>query len=212
MESDSEAPCIYVYAGVNGAGKSSLGGATLRARGGNYFNPDDATRLILSNDPGLPLEEANSLAWAQGLRLLKRAIGERKNFTFETTLGGRTISATLEEAARVGIEVRVWYVGLSSPELHIARVRSRVAAGGHDIPEAKIRARYHSSRVNLVRLLPKLTELWVYDNSDEGDPKTGSRPQPRLLLHKVHGKVVEACDLNVVPEWAKPIFVVARAI
>jgi predicted ABC-type ATPase len=212
MESDSEAPCIYVYAGVNGAGKSSLGGATLRARGGNYFNPDEATRLILANDPGLPLEEANSLAWAQGLRLLKRAIEERKNFTFETTLGGCTISATLEEAARVGLEVRVWYVGLSSPELHIARVRSRVAAGGHDIPEAKIRARYHSSRENLVRLLPKLTELWVYDNSDERDPKTGSRPRPRLLLHKVGGEIVEACDLNVVPEWAKPIFVAARAI
>ena len=35
--------------------------------------------------------------------------------------------------------MRIWFVGLSSPELHMARVRSRVARGGHDIPEEKLR-------------------------------------------------------------------------
>jgi predicted ABC-type ATPase len=69
--------------------------------------------------------------------------------------------------------VRVWYVGLSSPELHIARVRARVAKGGHDIPEPRIRERYDASRLNLIRLLPRLSELWVYDNSVEADPDAG---------------------------------------
>ena len=65
------------------------------------------------------------------------------------------MTALLERALAVGLEVRVWYVGLSSPELHLARVRARVAKGGHDIPEAQVRARYDSSRLNLIRLLPR---------------------------------------------------------
>src|SRR2546422_5178074 len=50
-------------------------------------------------------------------------------------------------------------VGLSSAELHIARVRARVAKGGHDIPEPRIRDRYDRSRLNLIHLMARLTEL-----------------------------------------------------
>ncbi len=97
-----------------------------------------------------------------------RAIAERCNFAFETTLGRSTITSLLETALLSGIEVRIAYVGLSSPELHIARVRSRVEKGGHDIPEERIRDRYDRGRLNLIRLLPRLTELRVYDNVKKG--------------------------------------------
>jgi predicted ABC-type ATPase len=105
------------------------------------------------------LAEANSRAWLHGKRLLEKAIADRLNFAFETTLGGNTIPALLERAHSSRIAVRVWYVGLEGPELHISRVRARVEAGGHDIPAARIRERYDRSRDNLIRLLPKLTEL-----------------------------------------------------
>ena len=108
-----------------------------------------------------------------------------------------------------GIEVRVWYVGLNTPELHVTRVRSRVERGGHDIPEVKIRERYHRSRLNLVRLIRKLTELRVYDNSEEADPHTGALPEPILILHLDKGKVVNSCDLTTAPEWTKPILLAA---
>src|SRR5437899_2385939 len=106
---------------------------------------------------------------------------------FETTLGGATITALLERALASGLDVRVWYVGLGSVELHLARVRARVAAGGHDIPEATVRRRFHDSRLNLIRLLPRLTELRVYDNSAEADPRAGVAPEPRLLLQLARG-------------------------
>jgi len=202
-------PSIYVLAGVNGAGKSSVGGATFRRNGADYFNPDEATQRILEANPGISLEQANSAAWLEGKRLLERAIAERLDFAFETTLGGNTIARLLERATQAGIEVRVWFVGLSSPELHIARVRARVAAGGHDIPDAKIRERFDASRLNLIRLLPKLTELRVYDNSADGDPIIGAVPQPRLIVHVVGGSVRESCPLEEVPEWAKPIVLAA---
>jgi predicted ABC-type ATPase len=141
--------------------------------------------------------------------LLERAISERLDFVFETTLGGHTISGLLEQALSQKIEVRIWYVGLASPELHIARVRSRVAAGGHDIPEAKIRERYENSRLHLVELMPKLTELRVFDNSEEADPRASLTPQPKLLLHMSHGKILGSCDLTETPQWAKPILAMA---
>ena len=209
MASTSQPPCIYVLAGANGAGKSSLGGAAFLQRGVEYFNPDEAARRILAANPAITQEDANSAAWLQGRRLLQRAIAERLNFVFETTLGGRTIPALLEKALASGIEVRVWFVGLNSPELHIARVCARVRRGGHDIPEAKIRERYHRSRLNLVRLIPQLTELRVYDNTEEADPHTGAVPRPKLILHLDRSKIVDSCDLTTAPPWTKPILLAA---
>ena len=136
-------------------------------------------------------------------------MARRLDFAFETTLGANTIPRLLAEAASQGIDVHVWYAGLSSPELHIERVRARARKGGHDIPEADIRRRYQYSRLNLIHVLPKLTALRVYDNSPEADPATGQAPTPRLLLHLDHGKIVGPADLSQTPDWAKPIVAAA---
>ena len=60
----ASAPCgtITVLAGVNGAGKSSVAGAYIRAAGGDYYNPDEFTRSLLRSNPGLDPAAANSLA------------------------------------------------------------------------------------------------------------------------------------------------------
>jgi predicted ABC-type ATPase len=181
----------------------------LLQQGAEYFNPDGAARRILTANPGTSQVQANSAAWHQGRRLLERAISERLDFAFETTLGGNTIPDLLERAASAGIEVRIWYAGLSSPELHIARVRSRVEKGGHNIPEERVRGRYDASRLNLIRLLPSLSELQVYDNSKEADPDTGAPPEPKLLLRMRRGKIVGPRELSLTPEWAKAIVAAA---
>jgi predicted ABC-type ATPase len=209
QSSHVRAPCIYVLAGTNGAGKSSIPGAMFQVVGTEYFNPDEAAKRIRAANPIITLEEANSAAWNEGRRLLERAIRERSNFAFETTLGGQTIAALLEKASLAGIDVKIWYVGLESPELHILRVHSRVEKGGHDIPDAKIRERYANSRLNLIRLLPNLSELLVYDNSEEADPQAGLAPRPKLILHIVQQKIVALCDLILARNWAKPILIAA---
>jgi predicted ABC-type ATPase len=203
---------IYVLAGTNGGGKSSLGGAAFRESGADYFNPDEAARRIRSADPGLTEAEANSAAWHQGKRLLERAIAGRLDFAFESTLGATTIPALLAKAASLGIEVRAWYMGLSSPELHIARVRARVAKGGHDIPEADIRRRWETGRLNVIRLLPALTELRVYDNSGQADPDKGATPVPVLVLHVERGRIAAPRDLSATPAWAKPLVAAAMRL
>jgi predicted ABC-type ATPase len=207
--SASRRPSIHVLAGVNGAGKSSIGGATVRQQGGVYFNPDEAARALMKATPALPQADANGTAWRQGVRLLKRAIEERLDFAFETTLGGHTITDLLTQAAERGIELHIWYVGLSSPELHIKRVQARVSQGGHDIPENDIHRRYEHSRLNIIALLPHLTTLHVYDNSADADPAAGRTPKPTPVLHVEHGRILGPPDLASTPDWAKPIVAAA---
>ena len=202
-------PRIFVLAGVNGAGKSSLGGATFRAAGTDYYNPDEVAGKLMAANPALTQADANSAAWHKGVELLKRAIDERKTFAFETTLGANTIPRLLAEAALKGIEVYVWYVGLSSPELHIERVRDRVRRGGHDIAAEHIHRRYEHSRLKLIDLLPRITALRLYDNSEDADPAAGKIPKPKLVLHMERGKILDPRDLKNTPNWAKPIVAAA---
>ena len=210
--SDSRWPCIHVLAGVNGAGKSSIGGAAIHQQGGEYFNPDEAARVIRATAPSLTQEDANSAAWHQGVRLLKRAITEKLDFAFETTLGGHTITSLLIQAAQHGIELHIWYVGLSSVTLHINRVQARVRQGGHNIPEHDIRRRYEQSRLNLIALLPHLTALHVYDNSTEADPAAGRPPKLKPVLRMERGRILGPPDLATTPHWAKPIVAAALTL
>jgi predicted ABC-type ATPase len=207
---------LFVLAGTNGAGKSSIGGATIRARGGEYFNPDEAAARIRLAQPHLSATQANSAAWHEGKRLLQHAIAKGLDYSFETTLGGKSFATLLKAAADKGYEVRVWYVGLASPEQHLARVKARVKKGGHDIPEADIRRRFDQSRLQLIELLPSLHELRIYDNSLEADPHKGLAPKPRLVLHWVRDAAGQARvaaplarDLAATPAWAKPVVAAA---
>jgi hypothetical protein len=89
------------------------------------------------------------------------------------------------------------------------RVAARVAKGGHDIPQARIRERYDRGREHLIALLPTLTEMKLYDNSAEADPDAGAAPRPKLLLHMTAGRITTMCATEEVPGWAKPIVAAA---
>jgi predicted ABC-type ATPase len=207
----AESFVITVLAGVNGAGKSSVGGAQLMAGGGEFYNPDLVARAARAAVPTLTSEEANAFAWRHGKERLEAAIANRSDFNFETTLGGETITKLLIEAARKGATLNLWYAGLASVELHFKRVAARVAKGGHHIAESDIRKRWIGSHLNLIRLLPHVTNLRVYDNSAERDPAQGEAPELKLVL-AITDRAIQfpgPDDVKHTPEWAKPIVVAA---
>jgi predicted ABC-type ATPase len=200
-------PALFVLAGVNGAGKSSIGGFLLRQAGVTWFNPDAFARELVAST-GCDQQDANVEAWHEGLRRLDDAIAHGRDHAFETTLGGRTMTDRIASAAATH-DVLVWFCGLSSPDLHIRRVRARVAAGGHDIPDARIRERYPKAAGNLIGLLPAIAHLRVYDNSAEAALRTPV-PDPILVLEMRDGVVTfpgadDAEALGRTPEWARPI-------
>ena len=201
---------LLVLAGVNGAGKSSIGGnVMLRRAGMAWFNPDTYTRLLMQ--AGLAMAQANAQAWQHGVALLDLAVAAGHSHAFETTLGGATMTQRIAAASSTH-DVLMWYGGLSSPEQHIARVATRVAAGGHAIPAAKIRERWIHAPLNLIELMPRLSELRVFDNSVEAMPGQPVE-DPQLVLHLRSGAVrlpVTLANLERTPAWAKPIVKAAR--
>lgn len=203
----AERPFILALAGVNGAGKSSVGGALLADHGLTWFNPDTCARELVAQ-LGLAPEEANARAWNMGRERLEAAIHQGTNYAFETTLGANTIPALLARSA-TRHDVVMIFCGLSSPEQHMARVKSRVAHGGHDIPEQKIRERWTASRANLIALLPYLARLQVFDNSADVQPGADIA-DPVLILELSAGKLEfprpgDTEALAATPTWARPI-------
>ena len=55
MPKKAQTPHIYVLAGTNGAGKSSIAGAMLIEEGVEYFNPDQAAELALTPEWAKPI-------------------------------------------------------------------------------------------------------------------------------------------------------------
>ncbi|MHC9085953.1 hypothetical protein ACYX7E_13110 [Luteimonas sp. RIT-PG2_3] len=207
-------PVLYVLAGVNGAGKSSIGGYLLQQAGLSWFNPDTFARELVAAT-GCGQGDANAAAWQEGMRRLDVALEDNLHYAFETTLGGRTVPARIHAAAQTH-DVAIWFCGLSSPEQHIARVRARVLAGGHDIADGKIRERYPAALQNLIALMPVLAQLQVYDNSTEVAPGEAV-PDPVLLAQMEDGRLVFPAvdDLDALartPDWAKPLLEAALSL
>ncbi|MCC5021762.1 MAG: zeta toxin family protein [Candidatus Synoicihabitans palmerolidicus] len=202
-------PTLTILAGVNGAGKSSVGGQALRESGAEYFNPDEHARRLRARQPTLTQQKANALSWTYGKAKLEEAIATGADFTFESTLGGKTITNLLIQAAQKSHQIDIWFVGLASVELHLKRVAHRVAQGGHPIPEADLRKRWIGSHENIIRLIPFVTTLRVFDNSAEAPAK--GPPEPTLLLSIEDGELTYPGPENLLdmPTWVKPIIAAA---
>ncbi len=200
-------PVLYVLTGVNGAGKSSIGGHLLEREGLTWFNPDTFARELIAAT-GCNQENANGRAWKEGMRRLDDALATATSYAFETTLGGNSVFKKILDATRTH-DVLIWFCGLASPEQHIARVRARVSAGGHDIPEQKIRERYVNAQGNLIELMPHVAHLQVYDNSTDAAPGAAIS-DPDLVLEMAGGQLIwpdpdNGTALRATPEWAKAL-------
>ena len=92
----------------------------------------------------------------------------------------------------------------STPSRKAARSRGR--RGFADAQRVVDRfACYDRSRINLIDLMPRLTELRVFDNSADADPRAGRRPEPVLILHLERGRIRRMVDLADTPQWARPV-------
>ena len=166
------APCIYVLAGTNGAGKSSIAGACCASAAWNTSTRTRRRGASCAANPGSTRRgQQRRLAAGQAPAGARHRRAPRLRVRDDARRQHDHAPARAS-GLRHGIEVRIWYVGLSSPELHVARVRARVAKGGHDIPEARIRERYDAGRLNLIRLLPAARPSC-------GSTTTATKPIPR---------------------------------
>lgn len=161
-------PQTVVIAGPNGAGKTSAAPELLRDAVGieAFVNADVIAQGLAGFSPQSAAFEAGRVM----LRRLRELARERQDMAFESTLAGSSAHRLLTDLLAVGYEVHIFYLWLPSPDLAVARVRRRVQAGGHDVPELDIRRRFRRSLANFDRLYRPISTTWrLYDSSVLGN-------------------------------------------
>lgn len=157
-----------VIAGPNGAGKTSTAPELLRSAVGidAFVNADVIAQGLAGFNPGSAAFEAGRIM----LRRLDELANAGADFAFESTLAGRSVCERLIDLVSAGYDVHIFYLWLASPDVAVARVRRRVASGGHDVPEPVIRRRFRKSLANFDRLYRPAATTWrLYDASGISD-------------------------------------------
>lgn len=149
-------PMILVLAGPNGSGKSTI--TQYFDIVGSYTNADDMVAAT-----GMSNEEAARRAD----EMRYRSIELKEDFTFETVLSSQYKLDILEKAKAAGYFIKCIFVLTVEPSVNIARVAARVALGGHNVDDDKIRTRYYKSLSNIKKLIQICDILHVYDNTEE---------------------------------------------
>jgi len=148
-----------IIGGVNGTGKSSFTGVlkTQMTDLGVIIDVDKLTATA-----GVTPIEGGKIA----LRRIRRCLDYDANFTQETTLSGRRTEITASKAKDQGYYVRLFYIGLDTPEECLERITNRVARGGHRIGEDDVRRRFAGRWDALNKILPYCDEVLFFDNDN----------------------------------------------
>lgn len=154
-------PTLFVVAGPNGCGKSTLTRTTWFT-GVEVIDPDAITRAMT---PGAPAQAAR-----EALRQRRAALRAGRTHLVETTLAGSGILRLMEAARTAGYRVELHYVCVDSPDHALNRIRNRVALGGHDVPEPDVRRRFARSLAHLPTAIARSDEARLYDNTDPDRP------------------------------------------
>lgn len=160
----SDKPWLWLLAGPNGAGKSTYA-PNLSAAIEQIVGPDAIAVQLLPTAP----EKAALQAGREAIRNIRQLLNEHRSFAIETTLSGRFHFQVAEDAKSHGWNIGLTYIGLSTPELAIKRVRIRRRKGGHLVPAPDVRRRYERSLRNLPLLFKAADAAVVLDNSSTTD-------------------------------------------
>src|SRR5271157_3859684 len=169
---------LYIIAGPNGAGKTTFAREFLPnyAECKNFINAD----LIAQ---GLAPFSPETVAFRAGRLMLEEInlyAARSEDFSFETTLSGRSYLGMIRRLEKQGYRAHFFFVALPTINLALSRVRVRVSRGGHDIPEAVVRRRFGRSIQNFLNHYRNLADSWfLFDNSG---------PAPLLIASEKQGK------------------------
>ena len=167
-----------MFAGPNGSGKSTIT-PFFQAQPdfpNNYINPDEIA-LSLGGNIMERAYEASAIAASHRDECIRKG----ESFAFETVMSHPSKLALLEKAKNAGFEITLVFISTKDPGYNVARVRDRVAKGGHDVPYAKIINRYHRTHTYLPIAISLARRTYIFDNT--------ITPQLGAVLN--YGEIVE---------------------
>ena len=188
-------PTCFIIAGPNGAGKTTFALRYLPQIAGchNFVNADLIAYGLSPFDSLSAQYEAGRLF----LREIRANIDKRVDFSFETTLAGRSQIGLLKKLRQDGWHLVLFFLWIPDADFSKNRIRERVKHDGHDIPDDTIYRRYPRIMHNLIKIyIPLCDKVICYDNS---------RPKPvpvfeqdgksrRIFNQDVYEKILRQSD------------------
>jgi len=165
-------PELVMIAGPNGSGKSTL-------IGGLQASPELRLPALYINADDIQREEGVDAHQAQQLAQHRRvtALEARKDVMYETVMSHPSKIAELQAAQRAGYHITIHFVATDDPEINVERVGLRVDAGGHDVPDDRIRARYARTLALAPVAIGYADQALIFDNTARGASNDGLQLQ-----------------------------------
>jgi predicted ABC-type ATPase len=157
-------PVLYLFAGSNGAGKTTFARSYLTLLPGppRFLNADEMARGLSPLDPTSVARKAGKLLLGE----IDGCLEAHHSFALESTLSGRVQLGVIKRAKANGYRVEIHYLWIPSSDLAIRRIAQRVEMGGHFVPDGDVIRRYRRSLDNFVSLYAPVADSWVlWDNT-----------------------------------------------
>ena len=153
---------LNLIAGANGSGKSTFREIFLKNSNLIHIDTDAIAKKINPQNP----RAVDILAGKQSIKLFNDYIKNKIDFSFETTLTGKTILEKIKFAKENNFYIKLFFILTDNINLNKYRIINRVALGGHFISEIDIERRYKRSFENLSKVLKLSDENFIMLNTD----------------------------------------------
>lgn len=120
-----------------------------------------------------------------------------KKCSVETVFSHVSKVKFMKKVNELGYKVYLYFVTTADPEINVARVTARVAAGGHNVPEDRIRDRYIKSLDLMYAAAQEAYQAYFFDNSHQQNNRQ------QIAHFKVVNKKKKWDDFNPddLPDW-----------
>ena len=157
-------PNLFIIAGPNGSGKTTISKIILEKHLFEYLNADE----IAMNMSQEAIEKVRISAGKLLISRFDKLIQNGVSICIETTLSGLFLVKRIKECRKAGYGINLLYLLLDDTGMAINRIKARVKRGGHAIPDEDVIRRFHRSGSNFLKIYRYLVDKWVmYYNGHE---------------------------------------------